>query len=341
MFVALAGGIGAARYLRGLVRVVAPSDITVIANVGDDIELHGLHVSPDIDTVVYTLAGVVHPEQGWGRRDETFHIAEELARVGEPTWFRLGDRDLATHIVRTARLRAGATLSEVTAELVTAFGLELRILPATDDPVATRIATADGRELHFQEYWVREHGAPPVVGVRLDGADAARPAPGLIDAILGAEAVLICPSNPVVSIGTILAVPGIVDALTETGAPVVGVSPIVGGAVVRGMADRLLPAVGAAVSAAGVAAMYRTWLDGWVIDRRDLDAAGEIEAMGIAVAVTDTVMDTIETSEAVARTALALAGRIRGPGWVADPLDPSGGTGPTPGEAKRRARAVA
>ena len=308
MHVALAGGIGAARFLRGMVRAVPPAEVTAIVNVGDDIDRHGLHVSPDLDSITYWLAGVIHPEQQWGRADETFRVAEELERFGEGRWFSLGDRDLATHVFRTKRLHEGAPLSQVTAEIVRAFGLELRLLPATDDPVATRVRTTDGRDLHFQEYWVGERAAPEVAEVRLAGAETARPAPGVLEALGGARTVLLCPSNPVVSIGTILAVPGLEDAVAGSPAPVVGVSPIVGGAVVRGMADKLLPSVGAEVSALGVARLYRDLLDGWVIDRRDAHLAPRIEdELGIRVAVTDTMMDDAEVATALARTALDLA----------------------------------
>ena len=305
---ALAGGIGAARFLRGLVRVVDPAELVVVANTGDDLELHGLHVSPDLDSITYTLGGGVNAEQGWGRADERFTVAGELAqRYGRPTWFTLGDRDLATHLVRTEALRAGRPLSDVTAEIAAAWGLPFTLLPMTDDPVATRVRTRDGRDLHFQEWWVGEHAEPDVASVRLQGADAARPAPGVLEAIAGAETVLLCPSNPVVSIGTILAVTGIRDALRE--ATVAGVSPIVGGRVVRGMADRLLPSVGVATSAEGVAELYADFLDGWVIDNVDAAAAAGLRAWGLAVAVEQTVMHDAEVAAALAKATLALVAR--------------------------------
>jgi LPPG:FO 2-phospho-L-lactate transferase len=307
--VSLAGGIGAARFLRGLVTVVDPTDLTVVANTGDDMQLHGLHVSPDLDTIAYTLGGGVHAGQGWGRADETTVVSTELAqRYGVEQWFTLGDRDLATHLYRTRRLREGARLSEVTAEVAAAWELGFRLLPMTDDPVETRIRTADGRDLHFQEWWVGERAGPDVGEVRLEGADDAAPAPGVMAAITTADAVVVCPSNPVVSIGTILQVPGIAAALKHV--PVVGISPIVGGEVVRGMADRLLPAVGTEVSAAGVAQRYAAFCDAWVIDERDADLAPRIRDLGMAVAVTDTIMASVEVTAALARTALALvAGR--------------------------------
>lgn len=303
--VALAGGIGAARFLRGLVRAVDPADLMVVANTGDDLRLHGLHVSPDLDTITYTLGGGVHPEQGWGRADETFAVSTELReRYGAPSWFTLGDRDLATHLVRTRILAEGGTLSDATRTIADAWKLPFRLLPMTDDPVATRIRTVDGRVLHFQEWWVGEHARSDVADVWLQGAGTARPAPGVLDAFAAADAVVLCPSNPVVSIGTILAVPGIVEALV--GPRVVGVSPIVGGAVVRGMADRLLPATGSAVSALAVAERYAGFLDGWVIDGKDAGLAEQVAALGPSVAVTDTIMGTPQVAEAVARTALAL-----------------------------------
>jgi LPPG:FO 2-phospho-L-lactate transferase len=307
----LAGGIGAARFLRGLT-AVATSPVIAIVNVGDDLERHGLHVSPDLDSITYWLAEVIDPTRHWGRADERYVVAAELERFGESRWFTLGDRDLATHIYRTMRLREGASLSAVSDEIARAFGLPLRLLPATDDPVATRIDTDDGRDLHFQEYWVGERAAPAVAGVRLAGADDARPAPGVVEALVDADAILVAPSNPVVSIGTILAVPGIREALRATPAPVVGVSPIVGGAVVRGMADRLLPAVGAEVSAAGVARHYGDLLDGWVVDDRDRDAVDELGDMALHVAVTDTMMDDPRVAADLAAACLALARRIAG-----------------------------
>lgn len=316
----LSGGVGAARFLRGLVALadddaqpdVDVEDITAVVNVGDDIDRHGLHVCPDLDSITYWLAGVIHPQQQWGRADETFVVAEELERFGEGRWFSLGDRDIATHLYRTRRLREGASLSAVTREITAAFDVPVRLLPATDDPVATRVHTADGRDLHFQEYWVGERAAPEVAHVDLAGAADARPAPGVVEAILDADVVVVAPSNPVVSIGTILAVPGIRDALVEGPAPVVGVSPIVGGAVVRGMADRLLPSVGATVSAVGVAHHYGSeLLDGWVVDEVDVDALSRLPD-GIAGVATPTMMDDVDVAAALARTCLDLADTLAG-----------------------------
>ena len=311
MYTVLAGGVGAARFLRGLTHLVPTSEVVAVVNVGDDLTHLGLKVCPDLDSITYWLAGVVHPEQQWGRAEETHVVASELERFGHEPWFTLGDRDLATHLHRTLRLSQGARLSEVTSEVTRAFGVEVRLLPATDDPVETRITTTDGRDLHFQEYWVRERGRPEVASVRLAGAEDAFPAPGVIEAIEDAEAVLLAPSNPVVSIGTILAVPGIRAAIERTTAPVVGVSPIVGGEVVRGMAHRLLPAGGAEVSALGVARHYRHLLDGWVVDHADATLAAEIRDLQIACAITDTMMDDLEVAAALSGTCLELAASLR------------------------------
>jgi LPPG:FO 2-phospho-L-lactate transferase len=310
VYTVLAGGVGAARFLRGLCQVVPPSQVAAVVNVGDDLTLHGLRVCPDLDSITYWLGGVVHPEQQWGRANETTVVADELARFGVPSWFTLGDRDLATHLYRTSRLGEGAPLSVVTAEIARAFGVEVRLLPATDDEVATRITTADGRDLHFQEYWVRERARPEVAGVRLAGADRAQAGPGVIEAILDADAVLVAPSNPVVSVGTILEIPGVRQAMHQTAAPVVGVSPIVGGQVVRGMAHRLLPAVGAEVSAAGVARHYADLLDGWVVDTEDADAVTEIATNGVRCVATATLMDEVDVAAALARTCLDLAAEL-------------------------------
>ncbi len=310
----LAGGVGAARFLRGLVAVdeVDPADVTAVVNVGDDVDRHGLRVCPDLDSITYWLAGVIHPEQQWGRADESFTVAEELERFGEGRWFTLGDRDLATHVFRTKRLHEGASLSTVTDEVRRAFGVPIRLLPATDDAVWTQVHTSDGRALHFQEYWVRERAEPSVDRVELAGADTARPAPGVVEAILDADLVVLAPSNPVVSIDTILAVPGIREAVHESPGPVVGVSPIVGGDVVRGMADRLLPAVGAEVSAAGVAHHYGpALLDGWVVDTVDADDVDRLPD-GIRGVATDTMMDEVEVAAALARTCLDLGRELGG-----------------------------
>lgn len=307
MYVVLSGGIGAARFLRGLTTVVRPSDVTAVVNVGDDIERLGLRICPDLDSITYWLSGLVHPDQQWGRADECFTVTEELARFGYPSWFTLGDRDLAVHLHRTHRLRQGLSLTTVTAEIVAAFGLELNVLPATDDRVETRVHTTDGRDLEFQEYWVRERAQPPVERIELRGAQNARPTSAVLAAIARAEAIVIAPSNPVVSIGTILDIAPIRQAIEASPAPVVGVSPIISGRVVRGMADRLLPAIGVDVSASGVAAHYGSLLDGWVIDDRDTNQSEMIEALGIRCVSTNTLMDDVNVAADLARRCLALA----------------------------------
>jgi LPPG:FO 2-phospho-L-lactate transferase len=311
MIVALAGGVGAARFLRGLVRVVDPADVTVVVNTADDDRFHGLAVSPDLDTVTYTLAGAEHPEQGWGLADESSRVMDALDRYGEATWFRLGDRDLATHLFRTRRLEEGATLTEVTAEIATAWGVGPRLLPMSDDRVATRVTIRrpDGTTevLSMQEWFVRERTAPPVVEVAFAGADTARPGPDVLASIDAADTILVCPSNPVISIGPILAVPGIRDAVAARRDHVAGVSPIVGGMPVRGMADRLMPAAGVEVSAAGAADCYRGLLSGWVIDEQDRGLASRIQDTVDRVSVMDTIMTDDASAETLARAALEIA----------------------------------
>lgn len=312
MIVVLAGGVGAARFLRGLLAVVPAEDVTVVVNVGDDLELHGLRICPDLDSITYWLAGLVHPEQQWGRDDERFTVRDELVRLGHAPWFTLGDRDLALHLHRTALLRRGTPLSAVTADVVRRHDLALRLLPVSDDRIETRIHTADGRDLHFQEWWVGERAGSEVARVEFRGADAALPAPGVVEAILDAEAVVVAPSNPVVSVAPIRAVPAVAAALAATPARVVGVSPIVGGRVVRGMAHRLLPAVGAGVDAAAVARWYGArrdggLLDGWVVDDVDAGSLDAIRATGLTAVATDTMLDEVEVAAALARTVLDLA----------------------------------
>jgi LPPG:FO 2-phospho-L-lactate transferase len=323
--VVLAGGIGAARFLRGLLAHLAaapgaPPEVTVIGNTADDIVLHGLHVCPDLDTVMYTLGGGIHPEQGWGRDAETYAVSAELAAYGAAGWFALGDRDLATHLVRTEMLAGGATLSAVTAALCERWRLGVRLLPMTDDPVQTHVTIADEgdgagpdgtRTIHFQEYWVRLRAAMPALAVVPVGADKATPAPGVVEAIAAADVILLPPSNPVVSIGTILAVPGIREALEDAGAPVVGLSPIVGGAPVRGMADKMLSAIGVATSAAAVALHYGpALLDGWLVDTADADATAAVEAAGIRARAVPLLMRDVAASAAMAAAALDLAAEL-------------------------------
>jgi LPPG:FO 2-phospho-L-lactate transferase len=310
---ALAGGIGAGKFLRGLIRAVPPEDVTVIVNTGDDFTLHGLRISPDLDSVTYWLAGLADRERGWGREGETFRTLEELRRLGGQTWFGLGDLDLATHMARTQMLSEGRTLTEVADHVRRAVGIRARILPMSDDRVETRVECVDeeGRplDLHFQDYWVGRGAGDEVKAVRFEGADRARPGPGVLAALAGAEAILLCPSNPVVSIAPILAVPGVRAALASRRDIVAGVSPIVAGAPVRGMADRLMPAAGLEVSAFGAASAYRGLISGWVIDRQDERLAGRIEGeLGLAVTVTDSIMTDDDDSERVARAALVTLG---------------------------------
>ena len=270
MLVSLAGGVGAARFLNGLVRAVPPSDVVAIVNTADDEEFHGLYVSPDLDSVTYTLAGASNAAQGWGLEGETFATLDALGRYGVDTWFRLGDKDLATHLFRTERLRAGASLTEVTAEITRAWDLGLALLPMTDDRVRTRITVerpgGATEEIAMQRWFVGERAESPVVSVRFDGADAARPAPGVLEALRTADTIVICPSNPVISIGPILAVPGIRDALVARRERVIAISPIVGGAPVKGPADRLMGPLGIEVSCVGVARAYREICSTLVID---------------------------------------------------------------------------
>jgi LPPG:FO 2-phospho-L-lactate transferase len=316
MVVVLAGGVGAARFLRGLLAVIPPEDVTVVVNVGDDIELHGLRICPDLDSITYWLAGLVHPEQQWGRDDERFTVRDELRRLGHDTWFTLGDRDLALHVHRTALLRDGAALSTITADVARAHGLALRLLPVTDDRVETHVHTTDGRDLHFQEWWVGERAASDVERIEYRGADVAMPAPGVVEAILGADVVLVAPSNPVVSVAPILAVPAVAAALRSTSAPVVGISPIIGGRVVRGMAHRLLPSVGASVDAEGVARWYGArgdggLLDAWIVDTADEASLPAVRGLGILAQATDTLLDDPGIAAHLARSALELAEESR------------------------------
>jgi len=306
-WLALAGGVGAARFLRGLVRAVPPAEVTALVNTGDDRAFYGVHVSPDCDIVTYTLAGQVDDERGWGLAGDTFALVDALARLGHDTWFRLGDRDYATCLHRTLRLAKGAGLAAVTDELRRRLGVAARILPMSEDPCPTNVRLRDGRVLHFEEYLIREGSPDTVEGVDLSAAQAAKPAPGVIEAIAGARAILVCPSNPVVSIGPVLAVPGVREAIAAAGVPVVAVSPIVAGRPVKGPAAQLLRGVGCEVSARGVAEHYREWITGFVIDERDAEQARAIEALGLGVAVTDTIMSDAAAAERVAHATLGLA----------------------------------
>ena len=307
MIVVLAGGVGAARFLQGLVQVVSQERLTVIVNTGDDRDFYGLHVSPDLDIVMYTLADLVDETHGWGIRNDTYHTMQQLTHYGNEDWFMLGDCDLATHIHRTNLLHQGKTLSEVTEELRKYLGLEIRILPMTNHPVATHIRTPVGL-LHFQEYMVKRRCVDEVLDVVFVGASESRSSPGVLDAIKEAEAILIAPSNPIVSIGSILAVPGIHDALHEASGMVVAVSPIVGGAPIKGPADKLMRGLGMEVSPVGVARCYRDFLDVMVIDKQDERLLSEIENLGIPAVATDTIMRDTAAKAALARKVLAAAG---------------------------------
>ncbi|GHJ97874.1 2-phospho-L-lactate transferase [Streptomyces sp. NE5-10] len=315
--VVLAGGIGGARFLRGLKQAVPDAEITVVGNTGDDIHLFGLKVCPDLDTVMYTLGGGIHEEQGWGREGETFAVKEELAAYGVgPEWFGLGDKDFATHIVRTQMLGAGYPLSAVTEALCARWQPGVRLLPMSDDRVETHVAIeVDGeqRAVHFQEYWVKLRASVDAKAVVAVGAETAAPAPGVLEAIAAADVVLFPPSNPVVSVGTILAVPGIREAVAAAPAPVVGLSPIVGDAPVRGMADKVLAAVGVESTAAAVARHYGSGLlDGWLVDTVDAGSVAGVEAAGIACRAVPLMMTDVDATAAMARAALELAEEVRG-----------------------------
>ena len=301
--VALAGGVGAARFLDGLARVVNPSRLYIVGNTADDTELHGLHISPDLDTVAYTLAGKADPKHGWGIAGDTFQCLEALRALGVDAWFQLGDRDLATHLYRTDRLREGTSLSEVTRELAAAWGVKATLTPMSNDRVRTIVKTRRG-PLDFQTYFVRRRSRDQVLGVEFDGARRARPAPGLLDAIRNAAGIILCPSNPIISIGPILAVPGVHAALQKTPAQVVAISPIVGGRALKGPAARMMKSLGMRVSALGVAEIYREFLDTLILDRQDARLAPKVESLGIRAIVTDTIMSSLAHKKALARAAL-------------------------------------
>ena len=316
----LAGGIGGARFLTGLKAARPDAEITVIGNTGDDIWVHGLRVCPDLDTVMYTLGGGISVERGWGREGETFTVKDELAAYGvEPTWFGLGDKDIATHLIRTQSLNAGFPLSEITVALCEHWQPGVRLIPMTDDRAETNVIIEDEqgrRAIHFQEWWIKYRAAIPAQGFVLVGVDQASPAPGVIEAIETADIVLLPPSNPVVSIGTILQVPGIREALSTTAAPVVGLSPIVGGAPVRGMADACLTALGIETTATAVAAHYGSRasggiLDGWLVDTTDADSVEAITALGIMATSVPLMMTDVDATAAMANAAIALAESLR------------------------------
>jgi LPPG:FO 2-phospho-L-lactate transferase len=306
----LAGGVGAARLLAGLVTVTEPTSITAIVNVGDDETLHGLAISPDLDTITYTVSGSIDTERGWGLTNETWvamgalHRYTDSAGRADLGWFNLGDQDLGTHMFRTARLAEGATLSEVTAEITAAWGLRLHVVPVSDDPVATRLVSETHGELAFQEYFVREQHGVAVTEVLLVGAESARPAPGVLDALAGADAVIIAPSNPIVSIGPVLAIPGVRDAVVARRDRCVAVSPIIGGHALKGPADRLLRELGHEVSSVGVARIYRDLASALVVDTADADLASAIEAEGMACIVAPSIMTDIAAAGRLSQVCL-------------------------------------
>jgi len=299
MIVVLTGGSGGAKFVQGLAAAVPPRELAVIVNTGDDLTWWGLHVSPDLDSITYALAGMLSRKRGWGVEGDTFHCLEAMRRMGNPAWFQVGDRDLATHLRRTQLLSGGRTLSAVTSEIAGTLGVETRILPMSDDRVETRVLTADG-ELSFQEYFVRERYQVAARGVRFEGAEHSRPAPGVLRAIAMAEAVVIAPSNPITSIGPILAVPGIREALKQTAAPVAAVSPIIGGAAVSGPAGELMQTQGLPVSIGGVALCYADFIDLLVADQRDSALGPRVE--GIAVRYTSTLMRLEADKTSLARS---------------------------------------
>ena len=303
MIAALAGGVGAARFLSGVTRLVREEDLSVIVNTGDDIELFGLHISPDIDIVMYTLAGIVDEAKGWGIRGDTFRCLSMLQKHGLSTWFGLGDKDLATHLYRTHRLRQGRTLTQITDEVCDVLGVKVKVLPMTNDKFETRVITKRG-SMNFEEYFVREKAKDEIQGIEFVGAATAKPSPGVLNTILNADTVVICPSNPIVSIGTILSVGGVRDALKRTNARVVGVSPIVDGLPIKGPADKMLRSSGVEVSAFGVAEFYSDFLDEFVIDVKDSREKNRIEKLGIKAKVTNTVMKCLEDRVALAKVVL-------------------------------------
>ncbi|MGH9904343.1 MAG: 2-phospho-L-lactate transferase [Pyrinomonadaceae bacterium] len=309
MITALAGGVGAAKLLTGLIRVVPPEEISVITNTGDDIVLFGLYISPDTDITIYSLAGVVNPQTGWGIENDTFHCFKGIQQLGGEGWFNLGDRDLATHIWRTALLRQGVTLSEITERMRQLFGLAARIIPMTDSYVPTRIVTDEG-VLHFQEYLVKRRAEPRVKEIYFENINAAKPSPATVSAIGDAEMIIVCPSNPLISIGPILAVPGMRDLLRQTRAKVVAVSPVVGGKSLKGPTDRMLADLGYEVSALKVAGMYQDFLDVYIIDEQDAALRPALEALGVRVVVAQTVMLGIPEKVALAGAVLAAGKRV-------------------------------
>jgi LPPG:FO 2-phospho-L-lactate transferase len=301
--VALAGGVGAAKLLRGLTHIVSRQELLIVGNTGDDLELYGLHVCPDLDIIMYTLAGVVDETQGWGIRDDTYNALTMLGKLGFEMWFRLGDRDLATHIIRTSLLRGGMALSQVTARLCRMLGVAAELTPMTDQTVRTKIIS-DGQTLEFQEYFVKNQARNRVTNVVYEGAAEAEPAPGIVEAIGRAERIIVCPSNPILSIAPMLAVPKIRRAILDARAQVVAISPIIAGKTVKGPADKILASMGYKASALGVAEYYTGFIARMIIDRADAAQEDEIRKLGLKVTVADTVMKNLEDSIRLARVAM-------------------------------------
>jgi LPPG:FO 2-phospho-L-lactate transferase len=302
---ALAGGVGGSKLLLGLYRVMDPADLTIIVNTGDDIVMHGLHVSPDPDIIMYTLAGVVNEEHGWGIQGETFRVAEGLERYGRAVWFKLGDRDLATHIHRSALMREGATLSQAIETIRTSLGVRALILPMSDDRAPTMLDTEEGR-MHLQAYLVRRRCEPRLKAIALESAQRARPASGVIEAIADADGIVISPSNPLISIGPILAVPGVAEALRKRRVDVAAVCPLVGGRSLKGPSDKMMAELGQDPSAVGVASLYSDICATLIIDHEDEAASAAVEALGMKAVVRPTVMKSVEDKEGLARHVLAL-----------------------------------
>ncbi len=307
MITTLAGGVGASKFLEGLSQIIDREQLNIIVNTADDIWINGLLVSPDIDTIIYRLSGEVDRKRGWGLADDTFSCLETLERFGAESWFHIGDRDLATHIFRTEQLQGGATPSEITARIAKAYGLEdyINLLPMTDQSVETWIDTEQG-EMHFQEYLVKEKMRPDVLGVNIRRIESADPAPGVISAIRNADAIILCPSNPIISIGPILATGSIRDELVNTSAKIIAISPLVGGVPLRGPADKLMRGLGVEVSSYGVASLYKDFLDLIVVDRSDAGEVSRIEELGIGAVCMDTVMRTAEVASELATKVLEL-----------------------------------
>lgn len=303
MITALAGGVGAARFLTGLLKLVKEEELTVIVNTGDDINLFGLHISPDIDIVTYTLAGIVNNEKGWGINADTFNCLNMLKQFNQESWFNLGDKDFATSILRTNMLKNGVTLSQITAKVACDLGLKLKILPMTNDKFATHIRTPQG-SIHFEEYMVKREAKDQVLDVEYIGADTATPAPGVIESIMKANHVIVCPSNPIVSIGTILSIKGVRDALKKSKAKKSAITPIVAGSPVKGPADKLLSGLGLEVSAYSVAKLYADFLNTFIIDKADITEKNRIEKLGVEVKITNTLMKDLHSKVELARTVL-------------------------------------